>query len=198
MSSFEDAFALPVARSFNGKEYLIPRLTNRDYLPWMAELEKEYRDEDLGQIPNDIKPRARYEIERDIKRRSITIDNLRPKVVSGTGAIRVIEIAARKITSPEPLPSDQIEAFVDSADARQNERDSFKVSGLFSSGHYFECFPDQVPSWAYSLMDAAENDDESRIVEIAKTYRKWVDAGRKPPKTENEESPKHQPPPTTG
>jgi hypothetical protein len=163
--SFADTFELPVARKVGDKTYMLPVLTTRDYLPWIAEETQAMRAEAHALIPEKIKPNDLLAARKQASRIECTTDEIARQVRFRPAAvIRVLEIAARKAG----VADDDIAAFVDAGNERRNRRDAARVSGLFSAAEQVDLFPEDVPSWVMRLIDAAQSGDATAVTSLVK------------------------------
>jgi hypothetical protein len=166
MSSYAERYAEPVKRiARNGKEYTVEPLRQKHLRPWIAEMRERKIAEDLADIP-PMKPEDKAKLISKIRSTEFTPDNLRPMVGSGhvDSVIRVLEIAADELQ----LQGGDWEAFVDGVSAIQNEKDAYRISGLFFPDDYIARFRDETPGVVHQLIDAVVNGDEAAIVRIAK------------------------------
>lgn len=125
---YADAVDLPIAVQIGGREVLLKPLTQRDYLPWIAEITKARRETDLASIPPTIKAADRFELVRRINMNETTPAEMTAIVYTASGAIRVLEIALSKAG----VGSDEAKSFIDGQSVARNEALAVSVSGLFT------------------------------------------------------------------
>lgn len=166
MSSYAEKYADPVERiASDGKKYSVKPLIQRHLRPWVSELRDKKIAADLADIP-PMKPDDRAKLISKIRSTEYTPDNLRGLVGNGhvDSVIRVLELAADQIG----LTGEARNAFVDGVSSIQNEKDAYRISGLFFPDDYIARFRDESPGVVHQLIDAVMNGDEAAIVRIAK------------------------------
>lgn len=150
--SFADTFEAPVAVEFDGQKYALKRLHPRDYLPWISELEAQYKHRNLPLVANsEGTERMRY--ENQINAIELTPDNVRPKITTVKGAERIIMLAWVKTATGknvDGMPDDesvktakaQADKFIESIDIWDEILAlAMRVSGLFTENFFHAQFP---------------------------------------------------------
>lgn len=166
MSNYAEKYAEPVKRiTRDGKQYVVEPLIQRDLRGWVKELRDAKIMADIADVP-PMKPEDRAKTIQKIRATEFTPDNLRWMVGSGNvdAVIKVLEIAADKLG----LIGDAKTAFVDGKSAIQNEKDAYRISGLFFPDDYIGRFRDETPGYVIKMFDAAMAGDEAELIRLSK------------------------------
>ena len=166
MSSYAEKYAEPVKRiSANGKEYTVSPLIQRDLRPWVKELRDAKIMADIADVP-PMKPDDRSKLIQKIRATEFTPDNLRWMVGNGNidAVIRVLELAGTKLG----LSGSDLESFVDGKSTIQNEKDAYRISGLFFPDDYVGRFRDETPGYVIQMFNAAAKGDEAELIRLSK------------------------------
>lgn len=144
--SYLSTFEAPIVIKISDKDVSLYPLTQRDYLPWLAELTESQRKLDRGLVPATLKGQERFALLRRIEMSEIVPADLEPIVFTAAGTIKVISMAIAKALKDNPDAGKIAEAFIDSRSAKANEELAARVSGLFDARRLFTLFPpDHTP-----------------------------------------------------
>lgn len=127
MYSYADSFEQPVSIEIDGKDVAIPLLSQRDYLPWIAELTTKRQEIGRKNAPPPTKPTERAKWLDWIDNLELTPADLQPYVLRASGTIKVLEMALKKVG----IADDVAAKFIDGQPAKANEMLAVRVSGLF-------------------------------------------------------------------
>ena len=164
--SYADTFELPVTREVNGMSYRLPLLTTRDYDDWVDELTTAARKAHVDAIPENTKPKDRAIMQREASAIDCTPDQVRLILSTPRATRRVLEIAGRKAG----VDKDNLAAFVDAGSARQNERDAYHASGLYTRTELHRMFPDEAPVLVVELITLADKGDAAGLAAAAERF----------------------------
>jgi hypothetical protein len=137
VQSFEDAFETPVIVKIDGRgDIPVPLLSQRDYLPWCAELTTETRAREKEMIAPTAKPQERFLMLRNIDKQQATPESIGPLVFTCEGTIRVLEMALRKVG----LEGEALNKFIDSRPVKANEYLAVRLCGLYTKDRIWEFY----------------------------------------------------------
>jgi hypothetical protein len=167
--SYASKYSEPVKReSANGAIYTVPVLKHRAFSQWVSEAKnKAIEEQKLDAAGIVFKSAAdRLANLKQINDTEFTPSNIRRLIYLGVidAVTRVLTMAGEALG----LEGEELEAFVDGTSTAQNEKDAFRISGLFTADAYLEKFPEEAPSFVRQLWDAALSGDDAAIVRVAK------------------------------
>lgn len=149
--TFTDAFETPVLVKVDDVEYTLQRLKARDYLDWIAEIQKNFQEKNLPLIAKmELSPTEKVARESQILFREFTPDDCKPKIGLMDGACRVVRKAFVRNITKKMLTDDKnsetmaaltiAEKFIEDQPWPDLLAVAIRVSGLFHEQEFMEWF----------------------------------------------------------
>lgn len=91
----------PVIVTVAGGSISIPKATNRDYLPWLAEIHGQWKEAKTKLIPPTMLPKDRFEAGKQIEKEKPTQWDLIDALSTGEGVDKVLGIVCAKLKPEE-------------------------------------------------------------------------------------------------
>jgi hypothetical protein len=124
----------PVIHSFGEREVIIPRNTTRLYLPWLAELEEQWRKAGEASIPPNAPLAEQFKFKRAVMLNKPTPSDLKPEVWTAAGALRVLDMALEKAGVSDKAERERL---IDSKPHYTIQLLALRVSGLYTEEEIF-------------------------------------------------------------
>lgn len=124
--NFADEFELPVTITLGDKDQKLVKLSGRDYLPWCADLQKEFLEKNLARIEESTADEeSKLQMRINAHAREVTPDDCQSRVGTLAGSERVIINSITK-----SITGKAYDRFKDDADVKSAwaEADSFLES----------------------------------------------------------------------
>lgn len=87
----------PVIFKIDGQDVSIPKATNRDYIPWLAEIHKERSETDAKLVPATLPPAEKHKLLVQISRNRPTQWDIAPLLNTPEGIDRLLRMVSEKL-----------------------------------------------------------------------------------------------------
>jgi hypothetical protein len=136
MSTFAEAFDVPVKFERYGLSLSLPKLDIDDHVAWCAELHEQRKPKKLKLIPGNTQPLERFKMQRNVEFDEPTIDDIADLIYTAAGARTCLDKSLAKAGMAE----NDRRATLKKIPPGAIQRLALDVSGLF------EKVPPQLPA----------------------------------------------------